>query len=31
MLAKFSADSDYIKNMVANIERVNRIGLVNKE
>ena len=31
MLSKFSADSDYIKNMVANIERVNRIGLVNKE
>lgn len=30
-LSKFSADSDYIKNMVANIERVNRIGLVNKE
>lgn len=26
MLSKFSADSDYIKNMVANIERVNRIG-----
>ena len=31
MLSKFSADSDYIKNMVANIERVNQIGLVNKE
>lgn len=31
MLSKFSADGDYIKNMVANIERVNRIGLVNKE
>lgn len=31
MLSKFSSDSEYIKNMVANIERVNRIGLVNKE
>lgn len=30
-LSKFSSDSDYIKNMLANIERVNRIGLVNKE
>lgn len=31
MLSKFSADSDYINNMIANIERVNRIGLVNRE
>jgi len=31
MLSKFSADSDYVKKMVANIKRVNQIGLVNKE
>lgn len=30
MLSKFSSSSEYIKNMIANIERVNRIGLVNK-
>lgn len=31
MLSDFSADSEYVKRTVANIERVNRIGLVNKE
>lgn len=30
MLEKFSADSAYVKKMIANIERVNRIGLVDK-
>lgn len=31
MLTGFRADSDYVKRTVANIERVNRIGLVDKE
>ena len=31
MLSKFSADGEYVKKMVLNIERVNRIGLVNEE
>lgn len=31
MLSKFSPDSEYIKRMLANIERVNRIGLLSGE
>lgn len=30
-LSKFSSDSVYVRNMIANIERVKRIGFVNKE
>lgn len=31
MLSKFSADSEYITNMIANYERISRIGFVDKE
>ncbi len=31
MLSKFSASSEYITNMIANYERISRIGFVDKE
>lgn len=31
MLSKFSVDSEYITNMIANYERISRIGFVDKE
>lgn len=31
MLSKFSSNAEYITNMIANYERINRIGFVDKE